>query len=211
MNSITMTAKTVEEAVELGLRELGVDRTEAEIEVVSRGKPGLLGIGSEPAKIKVTKIDNPSEVVQVASDVVNKLIRLMDIDVISTMRHTDGDDEGPFFDIEGEDSALLIGRRGETLRALQLLVRTIVGRKLGENLNFTVDVDGYDDRRMQSLANLADRVASRVIKTGRSIELEPMSARERRIVHISLADQKGIQTESSGEGKDRRVVIQPSQ
>lgn len=211
MNSITMTAKTVEEAVELGLRELGVDRTEAEIEVVSRGKPGLLGIGSEPAKIKVTKIDNPSEVVQVASDVVSKLIRLMDIDVISTMRHTDGDDEGPFFDIEGEDSALLIGRRGETLRALQLLVRTIVGRKLGTNLNFTVDVEGYDDRKRQSLANLADRVASRVIKTGRSIELEPMSARERRIVHISLADQKGIQTESSGEGKDRRVVIQPSQ
>ena len=211
MNSITMTAKTVEEAVELGLRELGVDRTEAEIEVVSRGKPGLLGIGSEPAKIKVTKIDNPSEVVQVASDVVSKLIRLMDIDVISTMRHTDGEDEGPFFDIEGEDSALLIGRRGETLRALQLLVRTIVGRKLGTNLNFTVDVEGYDDRRRQSLANLADRVASRVIKTGRSIELEPMSARERRIVHISLADQKGIQTESSGEGKERRVVIQPSQ
>ena len=211
MNSITMTAKTVEEAVELGLRELGVDRTEAEIEVVSRGKPGLLGIGSEPAKIKVTKIDNPSEVVQVASDVVSKLIRLMDIDVISTMRHTDGDDEGPFFDIEGEDSALLIGRRGETLRALQLLVRTIVGRKLGTNLHFTVDVEGYDDRRRQSLSNLADRVASRVIKTGRSIELEPMSARERRIVHISLADQKGIQTESSGEGKDRRVVIQPSQ
>ena len=211
MNSITMTAKTVEEAVELGLRELGVDRTEAEIEVVSRGKPGLLGIGSEPAKIKVTKIDNPSEVVQVASDVVSKLIRLMDIDVISTMRHTDGDDEGPFFDIEGEDSALLIGRRGETLRALQLLVRTIVGRKLGTNLNFTVDVEGYDDRKRQSLANLADRVASRVIKTGRSIELEPMSARERRIVHISLADQKGIQTESAGEGKDRRVVIQPSQ
>ena len=211
MNSITMTAKTVEEAVELGLRELGVDRTEAEIEVVSRGKPGLLGIGSEPAKIKVTKIDNPSEVVQVASDVVSKLIRLMDIDVISTMRHTDGNDEGPFFDIEGEDSALLIGRRGETLRAFQLLVRTIVGRKLGTNLNFTVDVEGYDDRRRQSLANLADRVASRVIKTGRSIELEPMSARERRIVHISLADQKGIQTESAGEGKDRRVVIQPSQ
>ena len=210
MNSITMTAKTVEEAVELGLRELGVDRTEAEIEVVSRGKPGLLGIGSEPAKIKVTKIDNPSEVVQVASDVVSKLIRLMDIDVISTMRHTDGEDEGPFFDIEGEDSALLIGRRGETLRALQLLVRTILGRKLGTNLNFTVDVEGYDDRRRQSLSNLADRVASRVIKTGRSIELEPMSARERRIVHISLADQKGIQTESSGEGKDRRVVIQPS-
>jgi spoIIIJ-associated protein len=205
-----MTAKTVEEAVELGLRELGVDRSEAEIEVVSRGKTGILGIGSEPVKIKVTKINDPSEVVQVGSDVLNKLIKLMDIDVISTMRHTNEDDEGPFFDIEGEDSALLIGRRGETLRALQLLVRTVVGRKLGANANFTVDVEGYDERRKQSLVNLADRVATRVIKTGRSIELEPMSARERRIVHISLAHQNGIETESSGDGKERRVVIQPS-
>ena len=210
MKSIVMTAKTVEEAVELGLRELGVDRSEAEIEVVSRGKTGILGIGSEPVKIKVTKINDPSEVVQVGSDVLNKLIKLMDIDVISTMRHTNEDDEGPFFDIEGEDSALLIGRRGETLRALQLLVRTVVGRKLGANANFTVDVEGYDERRKQSLVNLADRVATRVIKTGRSIELEPMSARERRIVHISLAHQNGIETESSGDGKERRVVIQPS-
>jgi spoIIIJ-associated protein len=210
MKSIIMTAKTVEEAVELALRELGVDRQEAEVEVVSRGKPGILGIGSEPVKIKVTKIDDPSEVVQIGSDVVNKLIRLMDIDVISTMRHTNEDDEGLFFDIEGEDSGLLIGRRGETLRALQLLVRTVVGRKLGANANLTVDVEGYDERRKQSLVNLADRVATRVIKTGRSIELEPMSARERRIIHISLAGQNGIETESSGDGRERRVVIQPS-
>ena len=209
MKSIVMTAKTVEEAVELGLRELGVDRKEAEIEVVSRGKPGIFGIGSEPAKIKVTKIDDPSEVVQVGSDVINTFIRLMDIDVITTMRHTD-DDEGPYFDIAGEDSGLLIGRRGETLRALQLLVRTLVGRKLGNNVNFTVDVEGYDERRRESLANLANRVATRVIKTGRSIELEPMSPKERRIIHISLASQVGIHTESSGDGSDRRVVIQPS-
>ena len=85
-----------------------------------------------------------------------------------------------------------------------------MGRKLGANANFTVDVEGYDERRKQSLVNLADRVATRVIKTGRSIELEPMSARERRIVHISLARQNGIETESSGDGKERRVVIQPS-
>ena len=211
MKSIVMTAKTVEEAVELGLRELGVDRKEAEIEIVSRGKPGIFGIGSEPVKIKVTKIDDPSEVVQVGSDVINTFIGLMDIDVITTMRHTDVDDnEGPYFDIEGEDSGLLIGRRGETLRALQLLVRTLVGRKLGNNVNFTVDVEGYDERRRQSLANLANRVATRVIKTGRSIELEPMSPKERRIIHISLASQDGIHTESSGDGRDRRVVIQPS-
>ena len=211
MKSIVMTAKTVEEAVELGLRELGVDRKEAEIEIVSRGKPGIFGIGSEPVKIKVTKIDDPSEVVQVGSDVINTFIGLMDIDVITTMRHTDVDDnEGPYFDIEGEDSGLLIGRRGETLRALQLLVRTLVGRKLGNNVNFTVDVEGYDARRRESLANLANRVATRVIKTGRSIELEPMSPKERRIIHISLASQDGIHTESSGDGRDRRVVIKPS-
>ena len=211
MKSIMMTAKTIEEAVELGLRELGVDRKEAEIEVVSRGKPGIFGIGSEPVKIKVTKIDDPSEVVTVGGEVINDLIGLMDIEVVSTMRHADvGESEGPLFDIEGEDSGLLIGRRGETLGALQLLVRILVGRKLGTNVNLTVDVEGYDERRRQSLSNLANRVASRVIKTGRSIELEPMSAKERRIVHLSLANQEGIHTESSGDGKDRRVVIEPS-
>ena len=111
--------------------------------------------------------------------------------------------------IEGEDSGLLIGRRGETLRALQLIVRLIVMNKTDQRINLSLDVEGYDTRRQQSLTNLAKRVAQRVIKTGRPIELEPMTARDRRVVHMTLSEKDDVYTESSGSGYGRRVVILP--
>ena len=117
---------------------------------------------------------------------------------------------GPLFEIEGDDSGLLIGRKGETLRSLQFMVRFLVSRKTGERANLSVDVEGYDDRRRQSLSSLANRVAQRVVKTGRSIELEPMNPRERRLVHITLSENGDVYTESSGTGEGRRVVILPS-
>ena len=81
---------------------------------------------------------------------------------------------------------------------------------MGERTNVSLDVEGYDDRRKQSLTNLAKRVSQRVVKTGRSIDLEPMNARERRFVHMSLADNDSVYTESSGSGNDRKIVIFPS-
>ena len=135
----------------------------------------------------------------------------MGVNVICNLRQSDSEDiGGPVFEIEGDDSGLLIGRKGETLRSLQFLTRFIVSRQTGERANISLDVEGYDERRKQSLANLASRVAQRVVKTGRSIELEPMSARERRLVHVALAENTDVYTESSGEGRDRRVVVIPS-
>ena len=129
----------------------------------------------------------------------------------STLRRADNEDGGgPLFEIEGDDSGLLIGRRGETLRSFQFLVRFLVSQSMGERTNVSLDVEGYDDRRKQSLTNLAKRVSQRVVKTGRSIELEPMNARERRLVHMSLADNDSVYTESSGSGNDRKIVIFPS-
>ena len=112
-------------------------------------------------------------------------------------------------EIEGDDSGLLIGRRGETLRALQLLVRVMVGNEIGSRANLAIDVEGYNERRRQSIVNLSKRVADRVIRTGRPIDLEPMSPSERRVVHITLAESERVTTESSGTGSDRRVVIHP--
>ena len=211
MNTIQMTGKTVEEAIEIALRELDVDRGEAEIDVISRGKPGILGIGSELASVRVTKVDGTSNVLDSANDVIKNLVSHMDVDVVVNLKEADNEETGgPVFEIEGDDSGLLIGRKGETLRSLQFLTRFIVGRQTGERANLSLDVEGYDERRKQSLANLANRVAQRVVKTGRSIELEPMSARERRLVHVALAENSEVYTESSGEGRDRRVVVIPS-
>jgi len=163
------------------------------------------------AAVRVTKVDGTSDTLSSASDVINKLVSYMDVDVVVNLKEADNEETGaPVFEIEGDDSGLLIGRKGETLRSLQFLTRFIVSRQTGERANISLDVEGYDERRKQSLANLASRVAQRVVKTGRSIELEPMSARERRLVHVALAENTDVYTESSGEGRDRRVVVIPS-
>ena len=209
MREIVITAKTVEEAIELGLRELDVDRAEAEIDVISRGKAGILGIGSEPARVRVTRIDTPSDVVKTTSEVIDNIISLLGVDVVSTLTQVEREDlGGPVFEIEGDDAGLLIGRRGDTLKALQFLVKYLVSQKLDANVNILVDVEGYQDRRYQSLMSMARRVAQRVGDSGRPITLEPMPPNERRIVHIALADHHRVTTESTGSGSSRQVVVQ---
>ena len=209
MREIVITAKTVEEAIELGLRELDVDRAEAEIDVVSRGKAGILGIGSEPARVRVTRIDTPSDVVKTTSEVIDNIISLLGVDVVSTLTQVEREAlGGPVFEIEGDDAGLLIGRRGDTLKALQFLVKYLVSQKLDGNVNMLVDVEGYQDRRYQSLMNMARGVAQRVADSGRPITLEPMPPNERRIVHMALADHHRVTTESTGSGSSRQVVVQ---
>ena len=209
MREILITAKTVEDAIELGLRELEVDRAEAEIDVVSRGKAGILGIGSEPARVRVTRIDTPSDVVKTTSEVIDNIISLLGVEVVSTLTQAEREDlGGPVFEIEGDDAGLLIGRRGDTLKALQFLVKYLVSQKLNANVNMLVDVEGYQDRRYQSLMSMARRVAQRVTDSGRPITLEPMPPNERRIVHMALADHPRVTTESAGSGSSRQVVVQ---
>ena len=214
----------------------------------------MLGIGSEPAIVRVTLLqsedkpaednesddeaqpdalaefaafaddldDDPediedyeeegesSEVVRVGYDVLSTLLGKMGVtaDVYLRDPYT-GDEEGPVFEIEGDDSGLLIGTRGETLRALQFIVSFLVSRKMGERTNMMVDVEGYQQRRYDSVANLARRVAQRVAQSGRSIPLEPMPPNERRQVHMALADHADVVTESDGYGDGRKVVIHP--
>ena len=209
MREILITAKTVEDAIELGLRELEVDRAEAEIDVVSRGKAGILGIGSEPARVRVTRIDTPSDVVKTTSEVIDNIISLLGVEVVSTLTQVEREDlGGPVFEIEGDDAGLLIGRRGDTLKALQFLVKYLVSQKLNANVNMLVDVEGYQDRRYQSLMSMARRGAQRVTDSGRPITLEPMPPNERRIVHMALADHPRVTTESTGSGSSRQVVVQ---
>ena len=112
MKSIEMTAKTVEEAIEIALKELDADRVEVEIDVISRGKPGILGIGSELASVRVTKVDGTSNVLDSANDVIKNLVSHMDVDVVVNLKEADNEETGgPVFEIEGDDSGLLIGRK----------------------------------------------------------------------------------------------------
>ncbi len=210
MDTVVRTAQTVEEAEELALKELGVDRSEVEVEVLSRGKAGFLGIGAEQARVRITRITEAGNAAAVALDKVNKTLAAAKVNVVSTLRAAhDPEVGGPIIDLTGEDSGLLIGRRGQTLQALQLLVNLMVRQEYGDGVRVLLDVESYRQRREASLRDMAAKVADRVVQTGRSITLEPMSPADRRIIHVSLADHETVSTQSMGEGEERKVTVLP--
>ncbi len=140
------------------------------------------------------------------------LLELMGVTADVSIRdaETPGDGLGmakAVLDVEGDDLGLLIGRRGETLASLQYLLNLMVGRKLSEHATFTVDVEGYRRRREKQLDSLARRMADQVRRTRRPVTLEPMPPNERRIVHLTLAEDRDVETSSTGEGENRKVSI----
>ena len=211
MEQRTMSGRTVEEAIEVALKELDADRDEVEVEILSRGKPGFLGFGAEPARVSVRKLTSVGNAASLALDVLNKILARSGVQTLTTLRSAhDPDSGGPVIDITGEDAGLLIGRRGETLRALQYIVNLALKNTLKDvDVRVSLDVERYRERRNNSLHAMALRVAERVAGTGRAIPLEPMPAAERRIIHIALADHPRVTTESSGVGEIRKVTISP--
>ena len=208
---VIRTARTVEEAEELALKELGADRNEVEVEILSRGKAGFLGIGAELARVRVRRITEGGDMASFAMNTVNQILTASGISVTTNIRSANDEEVGgPIIDIVGEDSGLLIGRRGQTLQALQFMVNLIARNQHGDGTRIMLDVERYRQRREASLRDMAVRVASRVAQTGRNITLEPMSAADRRVIHVSLSDYQGVTTESVGLGDDRKVNIMAS-
>lgn len=147
-----------------------------------------------------------------AIEVLQDLIDRMGVSATITLKQAYSEEvNGPVITVDGEDSGLLIGRRGETLRALQFLVSFICAKQIGERINLFIDVAGYQERRYASLRNLAKRVAQRVEDSGRPITLEPMPPNERRIIHLTLAEEPSVSTTSVGYGDQRQVVVEPSE
>ncbi|MFV9507395.1 MAG: RNA-binding cell elongation regulator Jag/EloR [Oscillochloridaceae bacterium umkhey_bin13] len=229
MKSIEISARTVAEAVELALAQLGKDRDEVAIAVLESGDAG------DEALVRVTVVDDddddqpafaassstaPADDLQsIAADILQNLLSRMDIHayitpVLTRVPGQKGDiEETVTLHVEGADEeamGLLIGRRGETLRSLQFLLNLLVSRKVQKWPQVVVDVGNYRQRRQESLEGLARRMAERVRQTNRPIMLEPMAAYERRIVHLALRDDTSIYTESSGEGENRKIVIYPA-
>ena len=145
-----------------------------------------------------------------ATAAVGRILESAGVNVTRTLRSAhDPEAGGPVIDLAGEDSGLLIGRRGQTLQALQFLVTLIVRKELGEDVRVVLDVENYRQRRENSLRDMAAKVADRVAESKRSITLEPMPPADRRIIHTSLAQHPGVRTESAGEGDNRKVTIMP--
>lgn len=204
MEELEITAETVEQATKEAEKQLGASRDQIETVVIRKGKAGLFGIGSEEAVIKVKPLARPDKDVEVATDVLETLLRLMGlVSVVETSR----DEMRLILNIEGDDLGILIGRRGQTLACLQYIVGLIVAGRLKAWLPLNVDVCGYKKRRCDSLRELALRLAEQVKLRRRSVTLEPMPPAERRVIHLALTNHPDVITHSIGEGISRKIVI----
>ncbi len=203
MNVIEKTGKTLDEAIEACLKELGVSRDQVLIEVLEEpGKKGLLGIfGSKAARVKVSLDDDPSSL---ACKFLKKLTEAMDVNADFEVFHRE---DHILINITGSDLGILIGRRGDTLESIQFLTNLAIAKKITGKTRVIIDVEGYRKRREETLIKLAKRLAEKVKKTGSRVVLEPMTPHERRIIHTALQNEWKISTFSEGEEPHRRVVI----
>ena len=207
MDELEITANTVEEALEEAEERLGMKRDRFEVEVIKEGKSGILGIGGEEAVIKVRPLPSVEEdLVKIAREVLDKLLNLLgvtaEVEVLSDQIPTT-------FNIKGDDLGILIGRRGQTIVSLEYIVKLIVAARLKGWQPLFIDIGGYREHRRSSLQQLALHLVEQVKLEHRDIILEPMSASERRIIHLTLADHPEVVTHSVGVGEDRKVVISP--
>ena len=211
MKVVETTAKTIEEAIDIALVELNASREEVEIKVINRGKTGLLGFGNEQAKVKVEKVGDVPQNIQLAYEVLRNFLEYLESPMKITTKILDnGKVSDSLISLDGEDAALLIGRRGETLRSLQYIINLMIQKKVdNKDQLISLDVEGYIEKKFNNLSQLARKMEKTVIRNGKPISMDPMPAFERRYVHRFFSGSKKIITESEDFGRDRHVVLKP--
>jgi len=193
---------------------------EIEVTVIKEGRSGILGLGAEDALISVKLLvqdsqGNENEELKAARSILDTLLKgigvtaNIEIQTPESLVDEDGEDNPVVFNVTGEDLGGLIGRRGQTLDALQYLLRLIFARQTKSKMPIMVDIESYKQRRFEDLKTLALNVAEQVKAKHASVRLEPMPAFERRIVHMTLANDPDVATESIGEGEARKIVVSP--
>lgn len=204
MKFIEITGKTVDDAIESGLRELGIKRDKVDIFIIDHGSKGIFGLGSKPARVKLT-VKNDSEAVArvFLRDILDKM------DVKAEIHIKDMDDTLKVT-LVGPDMGILIGYRGETLDAMQYLLSLVINREnSGDDYKKVIlDTENYRKKREETLIRLANKLAYKVNKYNKSITLEPMNPYERRIIHSALQNHPYVTTHSEGEEPYRKVVIE---
>ena len=204
MREIEVTGKTVEDAISFGLEQLGVERSDVEIEILEQPSKGILGLfGQKPAKVRLTI---KSRVIEKAKKFLDDVIAAMGVKVsYEILRREDH----LLINLYGNDVGILIGYRGETLDALQYITNLVANKNEITPRRIILDAQGYRERREKTLIRLAERVAEKVRQKGRPFALEPMTPQERRIIHTALQNFEGVYTYSEGEDPNRKVIIAP--
>ena len=207
LNSIEVTGKTEDEAIASALEQLGLDRDEVSIEIVERAKSGFLGIGSSPAVVRVSYevADEASTLETRVRAFLTGLLEHMGVE--ADMEITEKENGALCVNLTGESMGAIIGRRGETLDAIQHLTNYAVNRGSDKRTHISVDAENYRSKREDSLVSLAEKMAAKAIKYKRSMALEPMNSYERHVIHTALQNYEGVTTASTGTEPNRRVVV----
>lgn len=202
MKEYEFTGKTVEEAVEEGLKELGLSREEAEICVLEEGKKGLFK--SVKARVKISKKMTDGER---AVEFLDGLYPLLNIAAANELEE---DEEHTKINVIATNSYSVIGHRGEILDALQVLAGAVANIGREEYKRVVVDCENYREKREETLKRLANKLAEKAVRTGRKLSLEPMTPYERRVIHSALADSTEVKTQSEGKEPNRYIVVIPN-
>lgn len=196
--------RTIEEAVGAALESLGALRDEVDIEILQEPKPAILGFGGREARVRASRRPTAGALVQ---EVATRALGLMGCDVSADLEETQ---EGVTVTLQGDGLPGLIGRHGQTLDALEFLVALHVAKRTGRRVTTVLDADGYRARREKTLVEMALQAAEGAAHDGRPVPLEPMEAKERRIVHMALQEDARVRTSSEGDEGARYVVVFPA-
>lgn len=202
--SIEATGKTIELAIQAALGQLNMDRDQVSVEVLENPKSGFLGIGSAPARVRVTYEFEQSKEEQIEKFLEGLLEHIQS----GVSIHIDKTGESSYYvEFTGDNLGTLIGRRGDTLDAIQMLTNYVVNRGGQERVRISIDAENYRDKREESLQRLAEKIAGKVVKYRKNMTLEPMNAYERHVIHAALQDYKDVSTYSTGTEPNRRIVV----
>lgn len=207
MEFLEFEGKTTEEAIENACAHFQLPPESLEIEIVSVGSPGLFGLGSKPAKVRVAipeaaEADLAGQAQEILATILEKMGETARVEARR-------DDDRITLSIESADAGLLIGKQGQTLEALQYLVSKIVSKKSRRKIRLVIDIESYRARHSQALTQMALKYGDKVKKTGKPITLNPMNPHDRRIVHLALQGDTELKTLSRGEGLYKKVVVYP--
>jgi spoIIIJ-associated protein len=207
MSAMEIEGKSVEEAIETACQRLSLPADQLEIEIVSHGSSGIFGIGTRNAKILVSpKEAGDASSLEEAKEILENI--LAHIQIPATVEANWAENRIRL-DISSNGSGLLIGKRGQTLHSLQFIVNKMFNRLASKKAHIIIDTENYRERRKQALTEVALNLANRAKKSGRPATSSPLSAYDRRIIHLALKDNRQVRTKSKGDGALRKVVVFP--
>lgn len=204
--SIVKNAKTIEDAISLGLSELDLERDEVDVEVLEKPEKRFFGLfGSTEAKVKLTILKTPSSI---AKEFLDSVLKTMGIEGELEIEVRKNDLYIDIINISSKDKGIIIGKRGNTLDSLQYLASLVVNKESEKYVRISLDCGNYRQKREDTLRSLARKMADKSRATKRPVKLEPMNPYERRIIHSTLQKSKDIKTYSEGKDPYRRIVIE---